>query len=214
MLLPVAWTKGTEFSRAPRHPARDITYFDRFGLTTRSGPGPSVVPETCTAKRRSASDKRRIRAAHFNGRVSPARIRPFDERTTRRTDLLLARLAEQIACVRDFCTTTIADQTMDLASINQDSFMVKFNQGYTGTVNVNEAYAAAWGSIDAPMGGMGDSGLGRRHGAVGILKYTETQTIARQRLMNLAPPLQRLGDDGFARVMTTALSLMKKAGWR
>lgn len=83
-----------------------------------------------------------------------------------------------------------------------------------GTVNVNEAYAAAWGSIDAPMGGMGDSGLGRRHGAVGILKYTETQTIARQRLMNLAPPLQRLGDDGFARVMTTALSLMKKAGWR
>ena len=26
--------------------------------------------------------------------------------------------------------------------------------------------------------------------------------------------LQRLGDDGFARVMTTALSLMKKAGWR
>ena len=83
-----------------------------------------------------------------------------------------------------------------------------------GTVNVNEAYAAAWGSIDAPMGGMGDSGLGRRHGAVGIVKYTETQTIARQRLMNLAPPLQRLGDDGFARVMTTALSLMKKAGWR
>ncbi len=33
-----------------------------------------------------------------------------------------------------------------------------------GTVNVNEAYAAAWGSIDAPMGGMGDSGMGRRHG--------------------------------------------------
>ena len=33
-----------------------------------------------------------------------------------------------------------------------------------GTVNVNEAYAAAWGSMDAPMGGMGDSGLGRRHG--------------------------------------------------
>ena len=54
MLLPVAWTKGTEFSRAPRHPARDITYFDRFGLTTRSGPGetlrfadgPGVVAET------------------------------------------------------------------------------------------------------------------------------------------------------------------------
>ncbi len=83
-----------------------------------------------------------------------------------------------------------------------------------GTVNVNEAYAAAWGSIDAPMGGMGDSGLGRRHGKEGILKYTESQTIARQRLMNLAPPLTQLGDKGFADVMTTALRLMKKVGWR
>jgi succinate-semialdehyde dehydrogenase/glutarate-semialdehyde dehydrogenase len=85
---------------------------------------------------------------------------------------------------------------------------------HAGTVNVNEAYAAAWGSIDAPMGGMGDSGLGRRHGSAGILKYTESQTIARQRLFNLAPPLAQLGDDGFAAVMTAALRLMKKAGWR
>ena len=82
-----------------------------------------------------------------------------------------------------------------------------------GTVNVNEAYAAAWGSIDAPMGGMGDSGLGRRHGEHGILKYTEPQTIARQRLMNLAP-VGGLGDDAFAAVMTTSLKLLKKVGWR
>ncbi|HEY1324882.1 MAG TPA: succinic semialdehyde dehydrogenase, partial [Streptosporangiaceae bacterium] len=33
-----------------------------------------------------------------------------------------------------------------------------------GTVNVNEAYAAAWGSVDAPMGGWKDSGMGSRHG--------------------------------------------------
>ena len=84
----------------------------------------------------------------------------------------------------------------------------------SGTVNVNEAYAAAWGSIDAPMGGMGDSGLGRRHGPAGILKYTEAQTVARQRLFNLAPPLAQIGDDGFAKVMTAALRLMKAAGWR
>ena len=57
-----------------------------------------------------------------------------------------------------------------------------------GTVNVNEAYAAAWASIDAPMGGFKESGLGRRHGAEGILKYTEAQTIAIQRGMPLAPP--------------------------
>jgi len=84
----------------------------------------------------------------------------------------------------------------------------------SGTVNVNEAYAAAWGSIDAPMGGMGDSGLGRRHGPGGILKYTEAQTVARQRLFNLAPPLARIGDAGFAAVMTAALRLMKAVGWR
>ena len=39
VLLPVAWTKGTEFGRAPRHPARAITYFDRFGTTSERGPG-------------------------------------------------------------------------------------------------------------------------------------------------------------------------------
>jgi len=83
-----------------------------------------------------------------------------------------------------------------------------------GTVNVNEAYAAAWGSIDAPMGGMGDSGMGRRHGTHGLDKYTEAQTVARQRLFNLAPPLQQLGDEGFAAVMTASLRLLKKIGWR
>lgn len=49
----------------------------------------------------------------------------------------------------DFCTTTLADQTMDLASIAQDSFMVKFNQGYTGTVNVTVQRTA----LDALSGG-------------------------------------------------------------
>jgi succinate-semialdehyde dehydrogenase/glutarate-semialdehyde dehydrogenase len=84
----------------------------------------------------------------------------------------------------------------------------------SGTVNVNEAYAAAWGSIDAPMGGMGVSGMGRRHGVGGLTKYTEAQTIARQRLLNLAPPFQAMGDAGFAEMMTAALRVLKKVGWR
>jgi len=57
-----------------------------------------------------------------------------------------------------------------------------------GTVNINEGYAAAWASHDAPMGGMGVSGLGRRHGADGIQRFTQAQTIATQRLLQLAPP--------------------------
>lgn len=39
VLLPVAWTKGTEFRRAPRLPARQITYLDRFGATSERGQG-------------------------------------------------------------------------------------------------------------------------------------------------------------------------------
>jgi len=57
-----------------------------------------------------------------------------------------------------------------------------------GTVNINEGYAAAWASHDSPMGGMGMSGLGRRHGREGIVKFTEPQTIATQHLLMIGPP--------------------------
>jgi succinate-semialdehyde dehydrogenase / glutarate-semialdehyde dehydrogenase len=56
---------------------------------------------------------------------------------------------------------------------------------HAGTVNVNETYSAGWGSIAAPMGGRKQSGLGRRHGPEGLLKYIEEQTVAHQ----LALPL-------------------------
>jgi succinate-semialdehyde dehydrogenase/glutarate-semialdehyde dehydrogenase len=58
----------------------------------------------------------------------------------------------------------------------------------TGTVNVNEGYAAAWASLDAPMGGMKNSGIGRRHGDEGIMKYTESQTVAVQKRMGMTAP--------------------------
>jgi succinate-semialdehyde dehydrogenase/glutarate-semialdehyde dehydrogenase len=50
-----------------------------------------------------------------------------------------------------------------------------------GTVSVNETFVASWGSIAAPMGGRRASGLGRRHGREGLLRFTEPQTIAVQR---------------------------------
>ncbi len=52
----------------------------------------------------------------------------------------------------------------------------------SGAVNINEAYAATWGSVAAPMGGWGDSGSGRRHGPEGLLATTWSQTVATQRL--------------------------------
>ncbi len=81
----------------------------------------------------------------------------------------------------------------------------------TGTVNVNEAFAAAWGSHAAPMGGMGESGIGRRHGDNGLLKYTEPQTISVQRLHRIAPP-PKLGNEGYATVMTTAIRMLNGRG--
>src|SRR5215218_9685080 len=78
-----------------------------------------------------------------------------------------------------------------------------------GTVNVNEGYAAAWASVDAPMGGMKASGLGRRHGAAGILKYTESQTVAVQRLLPIAPP-RGVPQGLWAKAMTLSLRILKR----
>jgi succinate-semialdehyde dehydrogenase / glutarate-semialdehyde dehydrogenase len=78
----------------------------------------------------------------------------------------------------------------------------------TGTANINEAFSAAWGSVDSPMGGMKASGLGRRHGADGILKYTEPQTVATQSLM-LIGPNRLLPPAVYPKVMTAVLKLMR-----
>jgi succinate-semialdehyde dehydrogenase/glutarate-semialdehyde dehydrogenase len=51
-----------------------------------------------------------------------------------------------------------------------------------GAVNINDGYLSAIASVAAPMGGMKSSGVGRRHGADGILRYTEGQTVATQKL--------------------------------
>ena len=78
-----------------------------------------------------------------------------------------------------------------------------------GTVNVNEAFAATFGSLDAPMGGMRESGLGRRQGAEGIHRYTDAQAVAVQRLFRFSPVLG-MSDETFAKVMTAQLRLMRK----
>ena len=79
---------------------------------------------------------------------------------------------------------------------------------HAGTVNINEGYAAAWGSVGAPMGGMKSSGLGRRHGREGLLKYTESQNITAQHVIGIAP-FAGMSDQGFARGLTGALKVMK-----
>ena len=80
-----------------------------------------------------------------------------------------------------------------------------------GTVNINEAFGATFASIDSPMGGMRQSGMGRRQGSEGILRYTESQSVAVQKLIRFAPMLG-MKDETYAKVMTANLRLMKKLG--
>jgi succinate-semialdehyde dehydrogenase/glutarate-semialdehyde dehydrogenase len=119
--------------------------------------------------------------------------------------------------------STFSDEEEAIARANEGCFGLNFSvwtrdtargrrlaaRLQAGTVNVNEGYAAAWGSIDAPMGGMKDSGLGRRHGATGILKYTEPQTVSVQRLMPIAPP-PLVGQRLWARLMTLGLRVLSR----
>jgi acyl-CoA reductase-like NAD-dependent aldehyde dehydrogenase len=81
-----------------------------------------------------------------------------------------------------------------------------------GSVNVNESYAAAWGSVDSPIGGMKESGLHPRHGAEGMLKFTESQTIAVQRVMPIAPS-HGMSQAFFARWMTRLLRILRWTPW-
>jgi succinate-semialdehyde dehydrogenase / glutarate-semialdehyde dehydrogenase len=81
---------------------------------------------------------------------------------------------------------------------------------HAGTVNINDGFTAAYGSMDAPMGGMGISGLGRRHGAEGLLKYTDAQTVAVQRT-SLGRPPRWLSRRAYAAVLATAVSALARA---
>lgn len=82
-----------------------------------------------------------------------------------------------------------------------------------GSVNVNEGYGASFASVAAPMGGMKDSGIGRRHGADGILRFTEAQTIAAQRVMGLGVPAGSTAER-YAGLLTGALRVVRAVGLR
>lgn len=79
-----------------------------------------------------------------------------------------------------------------------------------GTVGVNDGYAAVWSSYDAPMGGMKGSGLGRRHGSEGLVKFTEAQTVAVQRFLPAFAPPAGVSYEQYQRVLGTALKLARR----
>ncbi|MEX1093803.1 MAG: succinic semialdehyde dehydrogenase [Acidimicrobiia bacterium] len=79
-----------------------------------------------------------------------------------------------------------------------------------GTVGVNDGYAATWSSYDAPMGGMKASGLSRRHGSEGILKYTDPQTVAVQHLIPAFAPPCGMSYDRYSVLLGKALKLLRR----
>jgi len=80
-----------------------------------------------------------------------------------------------------------------------------------GTVNINEGFAATFGSLAAPMGGMRESGMGRRQGAEGIHRYTETQSVGTQRVLKMAPQFG-LSSEQYAKLQVIGLKVLNKLG--
>jgi succinate-semialdehyde dehydrogenase/glutarate-semialdehyde dehydrogenase len=80
-----------------------------------------------------------------------------------------------------------------------------------GTVNINEGFAASFASVDSPMGGMRQSGTGRRQGPEGVRRYTEAQTVAVQRGIPIAAP-PGMSEQTYVNVMTASLRLLKRIG--
>lgn len=77
-----------------------------------------------------------------------------------------------------------------------------------GTVNINDGYAAAFGSVDAPMGGWKSSGVGRRHGDVGLLEFTQSRTIAQQRVATISEISAALGPETMGRLLKLGKRLL------
>ncbi|MEJ7634231.1 succinic semialdehyde dehydrogenase [Aeromicrobium sp.] len=78
-----------------------------------------------------------------------------------------------------------------------------------GTVNINEGFSATFGSVDAPMGGMRQSGLGRRQGVEGILRYTEPQSVGVQRGFPMAGPAF-LQPRTYSKVLIAGLKILRR----
>lgn len=83
----------------------------------------------------------------------------------------------------------------------------------SGSVNVNDGFAAAFGSVAAPMGGMGESGLGRRHGIEGLMRFTEPQTIAVHPTF-ITGPRFGMNEQKWNSLISRALRILKKLGLR
>lgn len=80
----------------------------------------------------------------------------------------------------------------------------------SGSVNINEGYRASMASVAAPMGGMKQSGMGRRSGPGGLLRFTETRTIGVSNNFPIKLPTRAKQYLKLAPVMTKMVKLIGK----
>jgi succinate-semialdehyde dehydrogenase/glutarate-semialdehyde dehydrogenase len=81
-----------------------------------------------------------------------------------------------------------------------------------GSVNINEGYRASMASMAAPMGGMKASGMGRRSGIGGLLRYTELRTIGVANPGPLRLPTRGHHYKKMAPLMNQLAKVMKRLG--
>ena len=138
---------------------------------------------------------------------------------------VLANVTDDMACMRDetfgpVVSIVIVDSVAEAIAKANDSeyglnasvFSRTVRRGRQvaelidcGSVNVNEGYRATFSSLDAPMGGMKQSGLGRRNGPEGILRFVEARTVAAATGLMTLP---RTGPE-FARLSPLMFTLLR-----
>src|SRR6185369_1475904 len=84
----------------------------------------------------------------------------------------------------------------------------------TGSTGIN-ATLLIYNSFDVPMGGIKQSGIGRRHGEQGILRYTHAQSIVSSVASGggYDSILRRLNNEKTAKAMVAALKLWRRLPW-
>lgn len=80
-----------------------------------------------------------------------------------------------------------------------------------GSVNINEGYRASMASMAAPMGGMKQSGMGRRSGPGGLLRFTETRTIGVSNKSPVKLPTRAAGYKKLAPILIKLIRLLARS---
>ena len=84
----------------------------------------------------------------------------------------------------------------------------------TGSAAINSTLLI-YNSFDVPMGGVKLSGIGRRHGEHGILRYTQAQSIVSSVALGggYDSMLTRVRNEGIARTLVAALRVWVRFPW-